>query len=98
VNSATRGRQPRDEPGGVVRVLCRERREALVPDETRQRGLRQVVGRAFELRDRGFEPLQVHVFAIDHVLVRVVRVVLRDLPRDRDMTLPERELVAVEIP
>ena len=39
---------------------------------------------------RRLEPRQMHVLAIDHVLIRVVGVVLRDLPRHGDVALAQR--------
>ena len=43
------------------------------------------------------QPAQVHVFAVDDVLVGVVEVVVADEARGRDVALPHRGLVAVEL-
>ncbi len=49
------------------------------------------------LRQRGRQPLEVRLFAVDHVLVRVVDVVAGHVHRDGPVMLGEGETVAVAL-
>ena len=53
--------------------------------------------RAAHVRDRVAQPVQLHVLAVDDVLVGVVEVVVADEARGRDVALAQRQLVAVEL-
>ena len=49
------------------------------------------------VRDGVVQPRQVHVLAVDDVLVGVVEVVVGDEAGGRDVTLPQGGLVAVQV-
>ena len=59
-------------------------------------GQRLLFRRAAGVDDRVLQPADVHVVAVDDVLVGVVEVVVGDELRGRDVAVPERQLVAVE--
>src|SRR6266849_3751034 len=65
------------------------------------RGLDRRLGRVFGspamIGDGVVDPRQVHVLAVDHVLVGVVEVVVHDEACGGHVTLPQRGLLAVEL-
>ena len=57
---------------------------------------RLLLRRAAEVGDGVLQPADVHVVAVDDVLVGVVEVVVGDVPRRGDVAVAQRQLVAIE--